>query len=174
MNKKRKFLLIGIVSIGAWFYFYPHLTVYEMQKAAKKKDISELSEHIDFPAVRESVRLAVRSYIRTETAKQLQGGNPFALFGSSMADSYIEPMVETLVSPEGITAIIQEVNPSAQVTQTKQQDSQTEVNMGYESFNSFTVNVKAKSDRIPDITLIFSRNGFEWKLSGIRLSSIKT
>jgi ankyrin repeat protein len=184
-NKKPLILFasLGIISIfSAWFYFSPYLTVQGIQKAASEKNTEEISKHIDYPALRESVKAQIQAQLQKEMAKQAQSGNPFAAFGMAFAQSMVEPMVNTIVSPQEIAAAMQGKSPNAeqnsakdnaeqaQTTPTPQDPpSEPEISMGYESFNVFVVQVKSKKSDLQSLGLVFKRNGLDWKLSELRL-----
>jgi hypothetical protein len=180
-NKKPLILFasLGIISIfSAWFYFSPYLTVQGIQKAASEKNTEEISKHIDYPTPRESVK----AQMQKEMAKQAQSGNPFAAFGMAFAQSMVEPMVNTIVSPQAIAAAMQGASPTAkqnsaknhveqaQTTSTPQEPSSApEIGMGYESFNAFVVQVKSRKTEQQSLGLVLKRNGLDWKLSELRL-----
>lgn len=165
----------GLVGIfGTWFYFSPYLTVYGMQQAAERKDATELSKHVNFPALKDNVKSTLKAQVVKEVTKQGQQGNPFALLGLGLAESYINSVVNTMVSPEGIAAMVQGQTPDSQNKNAKQatNSNKSEVSMSYESFNSFVVHVKNKSAEKDKVSLVFLRDGLDWKLSAIRLVNI--
>jgi hypothetical protein len=49
------FVVLGI-AFCVWMYFTPHLTVRSMRLAAARGDAEALAAHVDFPALRESVK----------------------------------------------------------------------------------------------------------------------
>jgi hypothetical protein len=177
------FVSLGIISIfSAWFYFSPHLTVQRIQKAASETDTEEIAKHIDYPTLRESVKAQIQAQMQKEMAKQAQSGNPFAAFGMAVAQSMVEPTVNTIVSPQAITAAIQGKSPKSEQNSAKNnaeqaqatpnpQDpsSEQEISIGYESFNSFVVQVKSKKGEQQSLGLVFKQNGLDWKLSEFRL-----
>jgi Protein of unknown function (DUF2939)/Ankyrin repeats (many copies) len=174
---------LGILSIfSTWLYFSPYLTVQGMQKAASEKNTEEISKHIDYPALRESVKAQLQAQLQKEMAKQTQSGNPLAAFGMAFAQSMIEPMVNTIVSPQAIAAAMQGKSPTAKQNSAKNDaeqaqttpppedpSSEPEIGMGYESFNAFVVQVKSKKADQQSLGLVFKRNGLDWKLSELRL-----
>jgi Protein of unknown function (DUF2939) len=174
---------LGIIGLfSSWFYFSPYLTVQGIQKAASEKDTQEISKHIDYPALRENIKAQIQTQLQKEMAKQVQSSNPFAAFGMAFAQSMVEPMVNTIVSPGAISAAMQGKSPSAKKDFAKNdveqaqntpppQDpsSEPEISMGYESFNAFVVQVKSKKADQQSLGLVFKRNGLDWKLSELRL-----
>jgi hypothetical protein len=49
-------VLVSAALIGAYWYWSPHMVLYEMAKATKNKDADALNEHVDYPKLRESIK----------------------------------------------------------------------------------------------------------------------
>ncbi len=148
------FLLLGI-----GLYATPYLTLNSMKGAIERGDSTAIAENIDFPELRSNMKEAVKSM----SASQSTSNDPFAQIGSMMASSMADPMVDKLVTPQSLDAIVK------QLASTNMQ-----VTMGYESFNTFAVKVDSQSLQLPGVSaspsLLFSRSGLVgWKLTGIRM-----
>ncbi|MBE9010237.1 DUF2939 domain-containing protein [Pseudanabaenaceae cyanobacterium LEGE 13415] len=178
-NKRNLSLLIASIAgvLGISSYFSPHLTVYQMQQAVSKKDARSLSARIDFPAVRGSLKASIQAQILQQAGKQNQ--NSYATLGMALAGQYVNSMVDTMVSPEGLEAMMQS-SQSANQTAPSQADLEkalSNTQMNYESFNSFVVSTTANKTSSDGQTknkveLVFRRDGLSWKLAGIRVPSL--
>lgn len=176
-KNKLKILTIataGITGIfGTWFYFSPHLTVYGMQQAAERQDAQELSKHIDFPAVKASLKIELQQQLAKQLQKETQAGNPFAGLGIVFAEQYINSALDSYISPESLASIMQGRSPNPQKQASIQQnpESHSKISMEYKSYNSFIVRIQEnKSKQTDTLNLIFSRDGFaNWKLSAIEI-----
>ena len=84
----------------AWQYFSPHLTVRAMHKAAVAGDAEAFSRHVDYPAVRASLK----EHLAAEVAERTQGlrlGGLERLVGR-LAMAVSGPAMDAMVSPQGL------------------------------------------------------------------------
>ena len=178
MQNNKKYILgtlAGLASLGSlWFYFTPYFTYQGMKQAADRGDSSAISENVDFPVFRESVKTAIKSRMGQEVTKTVEPNNPFAALGAmltrSVAGVVIDPLVDNLVTPEGITTILQgkaQLSGNRASEASAQTVSSPDVSMGYKSFNSFAVTINTPAEG--EMSLIFLRNGLSWKLSELKL-----
>ncbi len=183
MNVRKTLLVISIVAATAgsiWFYFSPYLALQQLKTAAQNSDTEELTELVDFPAVRESVKEALKASVMREMKKMED--NPFAALGMLMADAMIDPMVESFVSPNGIAALSEGQRPAkGNMSATDEnfgkvpsqpiqaENSGADVLMGYEGLSKFTVRFREKESGKDEIILVMKRSGLSWKLTSIRM-----
>ena len=145
-----------------------------MYQAVERKDVEAISSHVDFPALRESVKTNLQTVVKKETSQQ---SNPLmGLLGSVMGGFVLDPVVDQLVTPSGVAALLEgqqlQLGKQEGQSQFMQGSSSTpDVKAEYESFNQFAVSVKPKGQDIEPVTLLLSRDGLGWKISGVRLPS---
>jgi hypothetical protein len=177
MKLQHRGLLIGGViaafACGGGLYASPYFTLYQMYQAVERKDVQEISSHVDFPALRESVKTNLQTVVNNETSQQ---SSPLmGLLGSVMSGFVLDSVVDQLVTPSGVAALLegQQLQLGKQNGQAPfmQGSSAPDVKAGYESFNQFAVNVKPKGNDVEPVTLLLSRDGLGWKVSGVRLPS---
>jgi hypothetical protein len=172
MSKKTKIsFAIVFVAFCTWFYFTPYLAVSGMKSAAEAKDAEKLAGYVNFPALKENLKASFNAKLASKVAKE-KNDNPFAALGAAMAATFINPMVDALVTPESLAMMMKgdKPQPAKKTGQTKPSDSDTETSMSYESFDRFVVTVKKKDSTEKPIGLVFNRDGmFSWKLSALRL-----
>jgi Protein of unknown function (DUF2939) len=168
---KRK-VLLGLI---AWlFAFYvvatPYITVHQMTSAAERHDGEALSEHIDFPSVRQSLKDQMNANFMKEMSKDKNlKGNPFAALGTAFAGVMIDKMVDAYVTPAAITQMMagEKPNPLAGegTTEGSNRKPLSDATMSYESLNKFVVRVKDEDGG--EGKFVFRRRGISWKLTEI-------
>jgi 1-acyl-sn-glycerol-3-phosphate acyltransferase len=177
MKKQQTLLLIGgafgAFMIGGGLYASPYITLYQMYQAVEHHDLEGIASHVDFLALRSSVKLNLQVIAQKEMVKQ----NPLMrLIGSLIGGVMLDSVIDRAVSPEGIAALLEgqklqiddQGENQPQSAQRPAKAAAVDVKAQYESFDQFAVDVKPKGDTVP-VTLLLSREGLEWKLSGVRL-----
>lgn len=182
-RKKIAIPLISFVLILAAFYLAsPYWNLHRMRRAVENNDAVYMSDHVDFPQLRESLKATLQAQMAKEVAKDDADG--FEALGAAFGAMMIGPMVDALVTPEALIAMMQgkdldeieaessDSGGSPQAPQTTDEEMNV-TKMGYEKLNRFVVKVAdpgedSQSDE--SLTLVFHRSGlFSWKLAGIRL-----
>jgi hypothetical protein len=146
-----------------------------MKEAAENQDADALSEYVDFPALKESLKANFNAMMATEVSNNMSD-NPFGAFGAALAASFINPMIDNLVSPESLSMMMKGEKPKLEKTNRENDkpdtDENTETTMKYDNFNSFIVTVKEKGSSEDPVKMIFKRHGIvSWKLTALRLPS---
>lgn len=173
-NKIKLSIIIIFVAFGTWLYFTPYLAVSGMKAGAETKDAVKLSSYVNFPALKESLKVSFHAKLASGAAKKPEGnpGNPFGAVGAALAVAFVNPMIDALVTPESLAMIMKgdKPQPIQNAAQSKPSESGTETSMSYESFDRFVVNIKKKGETGEPYGLVFNRDGlFSWKLSALRL-----
>jgi hypothetical protein len=182
MSTKNKLsIAIVFVAFSTWFYFTPYLAVSAMKSAAEAKDAAKLSDYVNFPAVRDSLRASFNAKLAAEVPKG-SDNNPFSALGAAMAAAFINPMIDALVTPESLAMMMkgekpkpannsaQSSSPESEVVASESSESNDDTSMSYENFDRFVVTVKKKDSAEEPFGLVFNRDGiFSWKLSALRL-----
>ena len=165
--------------VGVWFYFTPHIAANNMKEAAQANDSVTLSSYINFPSVKDSLKANFNAMLATDVVKS-KDGNPFDALGAAMAAAFINPMIDALVTPESLAMMMQGNKPDPEKmgklsTEKKIRGAlDSNVRMGYESFDMFAVSIKEKGDLEDPITFVFRREGLlTWKLASLRLPTQK-
>lgn len=178
MSKNIKLALIALITaiLGTGFYFTPHLTVYNMGKAAENNDVDAFSSYIDYPSLRESFK----AWINTRMAVMIgKNDNPYATLGAAFASIMINPMVEALITPESISMMMKGEKPNFDEPGTgakrkaEVKESDLEISRSYKDFNHFAVKLKKRSTSEDQFEWIFKRDGLiSWKLSAMRMPGL--
>jgi hypothetical protein len=164
----RKFVIAAVaflVAAGAWWYLSPYWTLRQMQSAAQKGDARKFSEYVDYPAVRQDLKGEFRRAILKEAAASKQNGG-FAVLGSAFALALINPLIDTMVTPEGLEAAFahrKQVAATGKVA--KLPEAPADPLIERDGLERFTVHDKDPSKG----SLVFARYGLGWKLVGFEL-----
>ena len=163
----------GIVAIsGVGVYYEPYLTLNSIKNAAENRNADALSQSINFPELRMSIKENIKAQALKKIAKDGSGQTPKTT--SELVEKTVSPVVDKLVTPEGIERVMFDKVPEAKIdlTQLDKDLAKSKIRMGYESFNLFVVHITNKADRSKDVSLILKRDGITWKLAKIDISRI--
>lgn len=172
-TKVRGLIVLTIVAMMVALYFTPHLAAARLRAAAQSNDAEGLASYVDFPSLRESARSGLTSRIQTELANRSPSQETaYASLGAVLATALINPMVDTLVTPQGLASLMKGEKPrnSQPANQGATNDPGFETSYGYEDVDQFVVNVRRKTASDNAVGLVFIRSGLvSWKLSRLRL-----
>lgn len=185
MHRFVKFLLAAaLVALCVWAWFAPHLTVHAMRKAAERGDAEALSSHVDFPALRESVR----AQFAARVSDRLGGDSGWRRLGADFATTLASPAIDAMVSPEALAMLFAgrdmrdryAAPPEAPPPATDAAESRGGIDtghwrlsMGYDDLSTFSVKVVNDGMGPAPSRLVFKRhNLLWWKLSGIELPPV--
>lgn len=152
---------------GVYFYFSPMLALNALKNAAQSGDKDKLSEMIDFPSLRESVKSQL--LLAMQENMQKEKDNPFAAFGMAMGASIADGFISANITPEGIAKILKA--KSDRDTEAKKADPKANVSTPrLKWINSKTAHISFVDDSAPEetTTLELKRVGlFSWQLKGM-------
>lgn len=160
------FALLFVVYVAAG----PYITVHKMRVAAEKRDGEALSEHIDFPSVRQSLKDQMNALFAKEMAEDEEmRDNPFAALGAVFAGVVVDRVVDAYVTPAGITLLMSGERPEIE------EDRGTDIgddrgpfrnaSKSYESHDKFVVRIEAETGE--ETKFVLRRQGISWKLTDI-------
>ena len=191
--------IVGTLVLCGWLYAGPYLTLYNIREAAQEGDSETLSELVDFPSLRESIKEEFKAKMMREMGKAKEQG-AFAALGMMLAGALIDPMVDAAVTPSSIAAWTQgqrpslekdapgvsesgasspspriipessgEDEPSKPQAGNAQDDRWAGAHMGYDGLSKFVVRFKDQDTGKDAIVLVLRRTGFSWQLSSLRI-----
>jgi hypothetical protein len=175
-------LLIGVGALVALWLVYAtsaFLGVYRLADVVQTRDITGLSERVDFPAVRRSISAqVVRKYLQM-TGKGARPGSIAEQFVVGVGVAIADPIVAKLVSPDALIALLQSGSTSS-VLQDRiapmQGLSAEALGSAWRTFvNSelgiarFFVNVPVDKPATESFRLQFCLAAWKWQLCGVEL-----
>ncbi len=151
----------------------PYITVHQMKSAAENHDGEALSEYIEFPSVRQSLKDQMNVMFAKKMAEDdKMKDNPFAALGAAFAGVFVDKMVDAYVTPAGITQLMAGEKPQPHAGRGEESSSGddreplADASMSYESFDKFVVRVK-DNNKSAEGKFILRRRGLDWKLTEI-------
>ncbi len=162
------------VMAGVWFFFTPHLAVRGMMKAAEARDAEGISERVDFPAFRATIKGNFNAIMAKELAAPKEKATGFEALGAAFASVFADKFVDALVTPEAVAMMMQGEKPmekrEGKADGPERPKKEMETAMGYRSLSKFVVKTREKGSSDAATELIFTRYGLaSWKLSGLAL-----
>jgi hypothetical protein len=174
-------VLIGfaLLAVVGWFFASPYLAVKNMKDAADKRDAATLSSYVNYPALKENLKASFSASMNAKATEK--SDNPLAGFGATLASAFMGPMIDAIVTPDSLAAMMRGQKPKAAggASEPATQDVATEkksapdVQLGYESLNRFVVRVSPKDKPEQKTALVFLREGWSWKLNAVELPTNK-
>ncbi|MBJ6984588.1 DUF2939 domain-containing protein [Luteimonas sp. MC1750] len=191
MTDTRRLRLAGwivaavLLALLAWTASGPWRAVAGIRQAVDAGDARALARYVDFPALRASLKPQVQDRIVRAAGVEAQTG-PFAAFGLTVATGLAGGLVDAMVTPTGLAALMEgrkvwerasnEPPRSRAVTGTGATGSAradaaaasaTAPRLRYESLSRSSAIVTL--DDGSALTLVLTRQGLRWRLSEIRL-----
>ena len=174
----KKFLpwLVGLLVIFAiYLYASPYLVLNSIKNAAQQGDADKLSGYIDFPSVKQSMKDQVKAAMVEElAASDEQDG--FEALGTMLAAAMIDPLIDGLVTPDGVALMLQgqkldfDLNNDTPEDKPKAKNEDIDYKAGYLSFNRFKVQIIDADDPNESLDVIMHRDWLSWKVTRINFS----
>ena len=174
----KKFLpwLVGLFVIFAiYLYASPYLVLNNIKNAAQQGDADKLSGYIDFPSVKQSMKDQVKAAMVEElAASDEQDG--FEALGTMLAAAMIDPLIDGLVTPDGVALMLQgqkldfDLNNDKPKDKPEVKNEDIDYKAGYLSFNRFKVQIIDANDPNESIDVIMHRDWLSWKVTRINFS----
>ena len=151
------------LAASAWFYVSPSWTLSRMQAAADRRDADALAQYVDFPTLRGQIKADVKAMAVVHAARP--DANPLEAAGAAIAMSMLDPLVDAMVSPEGLRASFAQKPDAGERNGLGVNASGGEIKRyGLNEFRVVPRDPKANGG-----SLIFRRSGVAWRLSGIEM-----
>ena len=169
MNRTR-ILTAGAVGallvVAATSFASPWWTLHRLRAAADRHDAGGVSALVDFPALRDSMKSQLLGSLDRDA-----GGNPFAAIGQAFARVVTDPLVDAIVSPAGVAAMVEHGKVSigkpareAQTPDAEPPRDRPRYALHYRGWSHFAVAAEDGG------SFVFRRDGlWSWKLAGIEL-----
>jgi hypothetical protein len=152
---------VVIVVILAWFFALPTLAANELQQALKSGDTIGINKTVDFVSLRENLRGTLGGALT-----QANPNEPSSMIGSALSGLLLNPLVDQLVTPAGLSLLFQGGMGSFSGLGT----TNFRVSSGLQSLDRFAIVLTDLSNPQNTITLVLMPRGMQWKLVGIVFS----
>lgn len=200
-NKRYAVIAVAIailLAISAYWYWSPFLAVRQLQQAAQAGDAETFNDHVDYPKLRESLKLQMSALLARKMGSPQDGGNPLSALGNLIGQRLIDPLVDAMVRPETVMAALKDGQlgksaasapavpapasdgppPTAGGSTAPANEPASEKNtrwvidrQGVNRITAYAVDpAKPDEPNTERLGLVFERSGFSgWKLADIRL-----
>jgi hypothetical protein len=153
------------LSLSAGFFLTPHYAVWQVKKAADERNAEQISSHVDFPALRASLKENFTRQILSKSDEQK------ASIGAAMAAAFVNPVIDSLLTPDNLALMMKGQKPNSG-SAAGNVDKQTKTSFSYENFNQFVVRLEDKIGKSDPVELVFTRyQVLQWKLSAVRFKA---
>ena len=160
------FALIVVLMLGpALLYASPQRSIDGMREAIVAGDAARASEFIDFDALRSSLKAQFTELLLKRMSERLLH-NPLAAFGVLLGQKVVELLLDALVSPEGLRALMQGNLSAKSGDGSHKRPVLPEYRGELEGLWSYTATATTEGK---DVVYRFRRNGPTWKLVDVRL-----
>lgn len=179
MKKLIALLLLAALALAAYVAAGPFLTLRSIRDTVQQGDMQGLERHVDFPLVRSSVRAQLEDYVARRMAEP-ELPSEFRAIGARISRGITDGIVDTLVTPAGIGAVLQGRSIVRRVMGLPPErtadgsprpgaalDPLAGARYRYESTSRFSATVQ-NADGAP-VVFVFSRDGLRWRLTDVRL-----
>ena len=166
---------VAVIAVAATAYASPYYALHQIKTALAERNAEALAGHVDFPALRASVKAQLEASMARSIEATAGSGNPLAALGQSIASAMLGKMVDTMVSPAGVVALINKSAASPQASDTADAPAdgarkKADYAASYAGLNTFVV--RAKDGHAQEGELVLLRHGvWSWKLSSIEIAS---
>lgn len=169
-------LLVLLMLLG-WIAAGPFMTVNAIREAIRDQDTAALSEHVDFPVLRQNLKAQFEDYLARSADAELQA-DPFGAIVLGLASRASGSVVDMLATPAGIGAVLEGrgllhriggggVRRDDGYAHAAPPDPLRDAEYGFDSPSRFTATVR--NDAGDPVVFVLSRRGLRWKLDDIRL-----
>lgn len=167
-------VLAVAVALLAWTASGPWRAMAGIHRAVQARDAAALARHVDFPALRASLKPQVQDRIVRAAGADAQSGR-FASFGLTVATGLAGGLVDAMVTPVGLGAIMEGRRtwdrvgnvPPPSAGAHHEAAPVPDPNLRFESLSRASAVVAL--DDGSELTLVLSRDGIRWRLTEIRL-----
>ncbi len=103
-------LIIAVITSIGYAYASPYVALNRLKQAIDARDAQAVSEYVDFPALRVSLKQQLSDTLMRRIDAQ-KHGNPLAVIGALIGSALIGPLVDAYATPEGVAALMSGMPP---------------------------------------------------------------
>jgi hypothetical protein len=176
MKKWIALAVIAVLALVGWVAAGPFMTINAIRTAIQAQDAAAIAEHVDFPAVRSSLKAQAEDYIARRAGPEAQA----SLLGSialRLASGATSGVVDAAATPAGLAVLLEGRNfwhrldgsrdGDSTYTPSLPRDPLEGAEYRFDSTSRFTATVR-NADGDP-VVFVLTRQGLKWKVSDVRL-----
>ena len=89
------------VITGCYAFASPWLALRDLTKAFENQNTRKIEKLVDFPELREDVKVTAKAAMMKRAATELEG-SPFTAMGIMTANAIVNPIIDQVISPAGL------------------------------------------------------------------------
>ena len=101
-------VVVVVIAVLGYGYASPYVALDRLKRAADARDVDTVNEYVDYPALRDSLKLQVSGLL---TRRLGHSGNPLAAIGAMIGVALIGPLVDAYATPDGVAALLNGMPP---------------------------------------------------------------
>ncbi|MBB4842505.1 hypothetical protein HNP55_001020 [Paucibacter oligotrophus] len=180
MSARNKALLLGLLGLLLLLGLFasPYLTLHQMRRAAQAQNAQGLSEHVDWPSLRDSLKTGVQARLAQQDLNEQGQPSRAAAWGAAVAGALLGPLVDSLITPQSLGRLLQGQSPGAAAlgfpppspAASEPGAQALEWSSHFEGINRFVFSLRKPGAEEDPIHLVLRREGLlGWKLAELRL-----
>jgi hypothetical protein len=176
MKKWLALIVIVLVLALGWLAAGPFIAINGIRSAVQAQDAAKLSQYVDFPAVRSSLKQQVDDYVVRRAGADVQS-NLLGAIALRLASGATDGIVDAMATPAGLAAVMEGRNFWHRLSGSRSSDDAyatapprdplAGAKYRYESLSRFTATVN-NADGDP-VVFVLSRQGVTWRVTEVRL-----
>lgn len=147
----------------------PYIALYQLRTAVSERDADAVSEHVDFPSLRENLKGQIMAGMMSSMDTPEMKTNPFANMGKALGVAMVGPMVDAMISPAGVIALMaREPGKSMHDVKPEPDTKKPDYKLSFKGLNKVLIH-RGHSEP-SDGAFAMRRSGlWGWKLTSIEL-----
>jgi hypothetical protein len=175
-------IVVIILAVAAYWYWSPFLALRNMQAAAVKHDAAAFNTYVNYPQLRDNLKVQLASRVNEKMAHASHGGNLLGAFGQMLGTTMVDTLVDAMVRPDIVMRGMASgqfgpqraaAGPSGAAKVPAKQDAKPA--WSYVREGADTLIVYPESSTAPPgqrLNIVFVRSGFaNWQLTDVRMPS---
>lgn len=102
--RKLSLVVVALLVVLGLLFGTPYYTLWRARDAANARDATALSSYVDYPAVRESLKVSLHDELSRQMDKQRS--NAFGALALALGGWVSDRVVEALLTPEAVAAML--------------------------------------------------------------------
>ncbi|ATS51326.1 DUF2939 domain-containing protein [Xanthomonas citri pv. fuscans CFBP 6996] len=178
MKKAIGVLIAFLLTVTAWWFGGPYMTMHGLSKAIEQRDTAALERYVDFPRVRSSLRAQLNDYLVRQAGPDL-AASPWGTLLYGLGNQLGGAAVDTLVTPIGIGALLQghvlwkrgrnELQGGDPFGPTEPARPLKNAEHRFEALDRFVIDVE-RTPGEPPLKVVLEPQGLRWKVVDLQLA----
>ena len=155
---------------GGWVYQTPYRAIEQMETAVHDRNTEQLNRRIDYPKVRSSLKTSLGASLSASLLGR-QSDSGMQAFANMFAAAMLNPMIDALVTPEGLELLLQADIPDPKSSaKPTSPDKNIVISKHYDGINRFVMTVSRLTTPAVTVNFIFERESLtDWILCEITI-----